>query len=486
MGSGRTRAWGCGVEPYGPKSLRRSPTDKPFQGGVLREHVKGPTIRFLGGVREIGGNKILIEDGPDRVLFDFGPSFSPRVEAFYVNYLQPRTTSPAKDLLEFDLVRRLPGLYSREALGDGDLAYTEPEIHGIFVSHAHADHAGYLSLVDPTIPVHVGEGTRTLLSAIETSSTRMKYGEHPWEVFRDKAPVRVGRIEVVPFPVDHSIPFAYGFLVRTSEGTLAYTGDFRHHGPRASDTHAFFQAVAAEKVDALLIEGTRAGPDPRRNLSEEGVRSGVDRVLNERAGLALACTYPRDIDRLRTLHAAASAADRDLVVSVRTAHLLTQVAPRFAPGEIPVPGHSPGLRVYARKKRTSYLWERPFLDDALLAEEVRRRGRKCLLALDLAHFPELIDLRPPEGSPFIHSMSEPFSEDDVDDKVMHNWLEHFGLEFHQMHASGHASGSELLEIVRATGARAVYPIHTEHPEAFEKAGPSVRLPELAVAYPLAG
>ena len=447
--------------------------------------VKGPTIRFLGGVREIGGNKILIEDGPDRVLFDFGPSFSPRVEEYYVNFLQPRSTSRAKDLLEFDLIPRLSGLYAREALGDGELPYAEPEVHGVFVSHAHADHAGYLDLIDPAIPVHVGEGTRTLLSAIETS-TRMKYGTHPWEVFRDLVPVRVGRIEVVPFPVDHSIPFAYGFIVRTSEGTLAYTGDFRHHGPRAPDTHAFFEAVAAEKVDALLIEGTRAGPDPRRNLSEDGVRSGVDRVLERCSELALACTYPRDVDRLRTLYAAAQEAERELVVSVRTAHLLTQVAPRFPPDEVPVPGQASGLRVYARKKRVSYLWERPYLDDALPAEEVARRGRDYLLALDLAHFTELIDLRPPKGSPFIHSMSEPFSEDDVDDRVIHNWLEHFGLQFHQMHASGHASGSELLDIVRATGARAVYPIHTEHPEAFAKAGPFVRNPELGVAYSLTG
>jgi ribonuclease J len=465
------------------EKLLRSTTDKPFQGEPPRSPVKGPTIRFLGGVREIGGNKILLEDGPDRILFDFGPSFSPRVEEFYVEYLQPRSTSRAKDLLEFDLIPRISGLYAKEALGDGDLPYAPPEVHGIFVSHAHADHAGYLELVDPSIPVHVGEGTRTLLSAIETS-TRMKYGDHPWKVFPDRTPVRIGGIEVVPFPVDHSIPFAYGFLVRTSEGTLAYTGDFRHHGPRAGDTHAFFDAVAAEKVDALLIEGTRAGPDPRRNLSEAGVRSGVDRVLKERPELALACTYPRDIDRLRTLYAAAVAADRELVVSVRTAHLLSQVAPRFPPGEIPVPGRSPGLRVYARKKRVSYLWERPFLADALPSEEVRSRGRKYLLALDLAHFPELIDLRPPKGSPFIHSMSEPFSEDDVDDRVMHNWLDHFGLQFHQMHASGHASGSELLDIVRAAGARTVYPIHTEHPEAFEKAGPSVRSPELGVSYPL--
>ena len=442
-----------------------------------------PTIRFLGGVREIGGNKILIEDGPDRVLFDFGPSFSPRAEEYYVDYLQPRSTSKAKDLLEFDLIPKLPGLYARDALGDGELTYRSPEVHGIFVSHAHADHAGYLELIDPEIPVHVGEGTRTLMTAIE-KSTRMKYGEHPFEVFTDRKPVKVGGIEVVPYPVDHSIPFAYGFVVRTSEGTVAYTGDFRHHGPRAPDTHAFFEAVAAEPVDALLIEGTRAGPDRRHNLSEAGVRAAVDRVLVERPELALACTYPRDIDRLRTLYEAAVAAERELVVSVRTALLLTEVAAQFPPGTVPVPGTAPGLKVYARKKRVSYLWERPYLEEAIPAEEVRGRGKHYLLALDLAHFPELIDLRPPAGSPFIHSMSEPFSEDDVDDRVMHNWLDHFGLRFHQMHASGHASNSELLEIVRATAARKVYPIHTEHPEAFEKAGPSVHPPELNVAYPV--
>ncbi len=445
--------------------------------------MRPPTIRFLGGVREIGGNKILIEDGPDRVLFDFGPSFSPRIEAYYVDYLQPRSTSLAKDLLEFDLIPRVSGLYAREALADGDLKYVAPEIHGIFVSHAHADHAGHLGIVDPEIPVHVGEGTRTLLEAIGTS-TRMKYGDHPWRVFRDREPVRVGGIEVVPYPVDHSIPFAYGFLVRTSEGTIAYTGDFRHHGPRAADTHAFFEAVARERVDGLIIEGTRAGPDPRHNLSEEGVRSEVDGVLAREPNLALACTYPRDVDRLTTLHAAAADAERSLVVSTRTAHLLAQVAPKFPSGTVPVPGTSEHLRVYARKKRVSYLWERPYLEDALSAEEVRAAGRKYVLALDLAHFAELIDLRPPRESPFIHSMSEPFSEDDVDDKVMHNWLDHFGVRFHQMHASGHASGPELLALLRTAGARTVYPVHTEHPEAFAPAGPSVRSPELNTPYPI--
>ncbi len=443
-----------------------------------------PTVTFLGGVREIGGNKILIEDGADRILFDFGPSFSPRMEEFYVDYLQPRSASLVQDLLEFDLLPRVEGLYSREALADSDLTYRAPEIHGVFISHAHADHAGYLKLVDPEIPVYVGAGTRCLLDAIQTSTPSMKYGEHDWRVFADRAPVRVGNLEVVPFPVDHSIPFAYGFLIRTSGGTIVYTGDFREHGPRAADTRTFLTAAAAESPAALLIEGTRAGPDPRRNLTEAGVRDGVDRVLESRPSLALACTYPRDVDRLRTLYDAALAAGRELVVSARTAHLLAEIAPLFPSGAIPVVGGSPGLLVYARKKRRDFRWEAPYLTDALTADALRSRGERYLLALDLMHFPELIDLRPPRGSPFVHSMSEPFSEDDVDDRVLHNWLDHFGLSFHQMHASGHASGPELLEIVGGLAPGVVYPIHTEHPEAFQKAGPNVRLPERGIPYPV--
>ena len=446
--------------------------------------MRAPSVSFLGGVREIGGNKILVEDGPDRVLFDFGPSFSPRREEFYVDFLQPRSSSPVEDLLEFDLLPRLEGLYSREALQDSAIPYRPPEIQAVFVSHAHMDHAGHLNLIDPEIPVHVGEGTKTLLETIQTSSPSMKYGEHPWRVFRDRAPVKVGNIEVVPFPVDHSVPFAYGFLVRTREGTVVYTGDFRHHGPRAADTHAFFEAAARDDPRMLIIEGTRAGADKRRNFSEEGVRLGVDRVLAQSRSIALACTYPRDVDRLRTLHAAAERAGRTLLVSPRTAYLLASVAPRFPAGEVPVPGRSAALQVYARKKKRLFRWEEPLLDGALPAAEVRAHGADYLLALDLMHFPEMIDLRPPPGSPFVHSMSEPFSEDDVDDKVMHNWLDHFCLRFHQMHASGHASGAELDAIVRAVGARAVYPVHTEQPEAFLASGAPVVLPELNVTYRL--
>jgi ribonuclease J len=151
---------------------------------------------------------------------------------------------------------------------------------------------------------------------------------------------------------------------------------------------------------------------------------------------------------------------------------------------MPIPGTSEGLYVYRRPKAKFYRYEQPFLDEAVDAPWVKRHGPELLLSLDLSHFAELIDLRPEPGSPFIHSMSEPFSEDDLNDQLMHAWLDHFGLTFHQFHASGHASGPELESLVHAVNPGTVFPIHTEHPEAFEGWAKRTVKPELGERYPL--
>jgi ribonuclease J len=442
-----------------------------------------PSITFLGGVREIGGNKILVEDGPERILFDFGPSFSPRYDEFYLNYLQPRSTSPVKDLLEFDLIPRIPGLYSREALHGADLPYEAPLIHAVFITHAHFDHAGYLKHIDPDIPVYLGEDTKVLLDAIQTSG-RGGYGHHPWKILTPRAPVRLGNLEVVPHPVDHSIPGAYGYIVRTSAGTIAYTGDFRQHGPRAALTEEFLRAAASEQPAAFVTEGTRVGPDPRKNFSENTVRTEVDRVLEATSDLVLGTCYPRDIDRIGTLYEAARTAGRSFVVSLKTAFLLSAVAGRPGFPKVPIPGQTPDLLVYERPKRTYYKWEEPFLAGAVDADYVRSNGKNLFLMLEMMHFPELIDLRPPKGSPFVYSMSEPFSEEDLEAEVLQNWLEHFHLRKHSLHASGHCSGTELLAIAQHLKPATTFPIHTEHPDEFHPKGTHVVSPDKGVAYPV--
>jgi len=50
---------------------------------------------------------------------------------------------------------------------------------------------------------------------------------------------------------------------------MAYTGDFRFHGPAGSMTRDFVDAARQEKPKLLLTEGTRVAPgDDAGNLSE--------------------------------------------------------------------------------------------------------------------------------------------------------------------------------------------------------------------------
>jgi mRNA degradation ribonuclease J1/J2 len=69
-----------------------------------------------------------------------------------------------------------------------------------------------------------------------------------------------------------------------------------------------------------------------------------------------------------------------------------------------------------------------------------------------------------------------------------NWLKHFGLyPYHQIHASGHASGHELKKLIAEINPKAVFPVHTEKPERFQDVVPTgigVFVPEKGKQYRL--
>ena len=77
----------------------------------------------------------------------------------------------------------------------------------------------------------------------------------------------------------------------------------------------------------------------------------------------------------------------------------------------------------------------------------------------MSNFTELIDIKP-DGGDFIHSMSEPFSEEDVEVDVTRNWLKHFNMKFHQIHASGHCPSYDLKDIIEEIRPKKLFLIHT--------------------------
>lgn len=437
------------------------------------------TLTLYGGINEIGGNKILLEDHDTRVWFDFGKSFTCG-EDYFTDWLNARGVVGLCDYFEFDLIPKIPGLYSKDALKFTNLKYHEPKFDAIFISHPHFDHIAHIEFLDESIPIHISKVGRAIIEAWEESSA--DFGKHDYRPFEPGKKVKVGSLEVVPMAVDHSIPGACGFIIHTSEGAVVYTGDFRKHGPRARLTEEFVELAAEEKPVAMVCEGTRVAPKERRHYvgGEDAVREESDKIVAAAKKLVVATFYGRDVDRIATFARIASDNGRQFVVSTRVALLLTTLAK----DGFEVPKLGKDFLVYARRMKSGefnekdyYKWERPFIEDAVNFEHINRHQKELLLNLDFYHFAELVDIQPDTGGHFIHSMSEPYSEEDLEAEVMQNWLKHFGMRFHQVHSSGHLSGKEVFDVIGRVGPRCVIPVHTEGSEIFMKELSNVTLPK---------
>lgn len=439
-------------------------------------------LSFFGGVNEIGGNKILLQDGDTKLLFDFGQSFT-FGEGFYTGWLGPRPVNGLGDYFAFGLLPRIRGLYSEKMLASTDLAYAEPEVKAVFLSHAHFDHVGHIQFLDPQIPLCVGVGAKLLMESMEETSGFCSYGEHECRKFRTGDKIKIDGVEVEPVHVDHSIPAAYGFIVHTSGGAVVYTGDLRMHGPRADLTEDFVEKARDCAPAALICEGTRmVEKEKRKNYSEEQVMALSNEVVSLSGDrIVFAMRYSRDLDRFRSFYKVAKKNGRGIVVSPKTAYLLCKLL-NDEHLDLPDPTKDEDIMVYFKRKKSGhfddkdyFMWERQFMNKMVTHEFVHRNQGRLIMDLDFYQLTELIDIKPKRGSHFIHSMSEPFSEEDIEDQVMHNWLDHFDLHFHQLHASGHLNRDQLVGLLDKINAKKVFPVHTEHQELFRDCSRNVKM-----------
>jgi len=439
-------------------------------------------VTLYGGVAEIGGNKILVEDKGTRIMLDFGMSYADRGRFFVDPLLSP---GDERDLLEFGILPDIRGIYKFED--------STPSLNAVFLSHAHGDHWGYISFLKREVPIHCGKTCAQILETV--SAARVRHFESDirglhFETFRTGETIRVGSIEVIPCHVDHSIPGAYGFVLRTSKGTLAYTADMRLHGTKPQMTSDFLELASKSSPEMLLAEGTNIlGGEI---TSEPEVKAKLSQLILGTRKLALANFSNVDVDRLRTFYEVARENDRTLAISLKQAHLLNQLSadPQL---NLPKLADKAGrIAVFRRAKKRYYDWEESVMEKArtIDSEELRKDQRKYIVAFSMPDFKELVDIRPDAGSMFVLSTSEPFNEEqEFEFERLRNWLDHFGLPMYHIHCSGHIMPSELKRSIEQVRPRRLFPIHTEYPGLYAKYvsdAAKVEAPVRGRAYELGG
>jgi len=357
--------------------------------------------------------------------------------------------------------------------------------------------------LDPEIPVYCSEVTRSYAKcAVEAGRRSLEtevynYKERPllnprepaiprtFEMLVSGKPRRVGSIEIVPFSIDHSVPGAMAFLVHTSDVTIAYTGDIRLHGVHGRLTERFVEEAAGDGVDILLCEGTNI--DETESRTEKFVLENAQKVVSGCEELVVVDFAYKDLDRFLTFYHVARNTDRKIVISKRHAYLLNELRKVSSIGTVPSIDDD-CILIYIDRKDTGLYrssdyekWERDFLGlaNAVKADWIHDHQQEVVACLTFFDMNELIDIGPNPGSICIYSSSEPHNEEQIiDERRLNRWLEFFGLEKYNFHASGHASGTEIRKMVEAINPKKLVPIHTEKPELFCNLHPNVEMPKL--------
>jgi ribonuclease J len=467
-------------------------------------------LTCYGGVGEIGGNKILLEDGDTRIFLDFGMSFNQRGK-YFEEFLTPRTANGIGDFIELDLIPDIEGVYREDLLTHYGRKPIDPTIQAVLLSHAHADHANYVSFLHKDIPIYCGKTCLSILEAVEEQSQRsiesevLNYKKRPlfrkdyknppidrrFHTFQTGEKFRIDSLEIEPIHVDHSVPGAYGFIIHTTEGPIVYTGDMRVHGIHGYMTEEFIEKASCEKPLAVITEGTRID-QKKTDESEQKVYKISKSFLKHTKKLSIVDFNFKDIDRFRTFYTIAKELNKKLVISFKHACFLERY---HKEKQLHVPGSKDDFINLLLPKRFTgtyckedysekFIKKRLNYPNIIQAEDIHQNPSEYIVVLNFWYFNTLVDLKPYQGT-YIHSLSEPFNEEmEISFDRMMNWLNHYRLHFVQSHCSGHMTGDDLKRVITSMKPEKVFPIHTEKPEIFKSFHDHVHLVEQGKMYKL--
>jgi ribonuclease J len=390
------------------------------------------SLRFFGGAGEIGGNQVLIEADDTRIFLDFGLNLSKYNEYFKKFFSEP------KEVSELVKVGLIPNLKDLEA------------IDACFISHAHTDHWKSIVALPKNTKVYANSCTKKLIDAsISSSRSKIEHYDHlDFNQFRTNDVVRIRNIEVEIFSVDHSVPGANAFLVHTSAGTLAYSGDFRLHGRYQPSTY-FWEPVKerGEKIESLICEATNSG----RLLSvqsEKDVEMHCTNCIEKCKRLVIVDISANDTERVRTLLNVAEKTNRKMLATRRIIESLKAVQDE--------------PDIYLPKVEEVSLFEE-------MSHHVKNNPNKYIVCTSFYGEKEVRELMPPPSSLYILSSSEPFEEErEIDFRRLQNWLNIYGVPMYQIHSSGHSFPLDLRYVVQKLKPKTVFPVHTIYPDVLRK------------------
>jgi ribonuclease J len=233
-------------------------------------------IAVLGGLEEVGRNCTLIEYGDDIIIIDLGLQF------------------PEEDMPGIDYI--IPNI--------SYLKGKEKNIRGVIITHGHYDHIGGIPHLIPQL------GYPPLFSLPITTAIIKKRQDD----YKDLQPLNINNVgigdklklgifDVEFFHLNHNIPDSMGVVIKTPEGTVIHTGDWKFDYQPTGELPADLQRIAAigkEGVLALLSDSTNAY-HPGHQISESEIGLTLEDIIAKTNGRIIIGTFASLLSRIKQI-----------------------------------------------------------------------------------------------------------------------------------------------------------------------------------------
>lgn len=263
--------------------------------GRHQDHEGGRRMRIipLGGLEEVGKNIMAVEYGNDIVIIDCGMSFA-GPEMLGVDYIVP------------------------------DVSYLEERkrnVRGILITHGHLDHIGAVQYVLPRLGNPPVYGTKLACGLIRGRLKEFGLDKSAKiHEIKEDSKLKLGSFDVEFFRVNHSIPEPVGIVVRSPEGTIVHTGDFKFDYNPSIDKPVNFQRIAeigSRGVDVLMVDSTNA-LRPGFCKSEKDIAKNLEDVISKTKGRLIIAAFSSLIGRLNQIIEFAAKNNKKIFLSGRS------------------------------------------------------------------------------------------------------------------------------------------------------------------------
>ncbi|MEY8445858.1 ribonuclease J [Enterococcus ratti] len=264
----------------------------------------------LGGVRENGKNMYIAEVGEDIFVLDCGLKY------------------PENELLGIDVV--IP-----------DFTYLEENVErvaGVFLTHGHADSIGALPYLLSKLSVPVF-GTELTIELAKLSVGRNEAAKRfkDFHVVDEHTEIDFGETVVSFFRTTHTIPDSVGINLKTKEGSIVYTGDFKFDQtaiPMYQTDYVRLAEIGKEGVLALLSESANA-ENPVPVASELQIADEVFDTIKYWDGRIIVACVASNLQRVQQILDAADKAQRKVVLTGQDFERIIRTAMRLEKLQLP-------------------------------------------------------------------------------------------------------------------------------------------------------